>query len=94
MKKELIKLSEESGFESQYIIPPKEMSELHYYLWMCELQKWIRDENGIYIGITYFKQGNGYWVSRIHYRDINIPEPIYEQALEAGLIEALKLLKE
>ena len=52
--KELIKISKEVGFKSEALrnISVISTSELFVFLWMCELQKWLRDEKNIDVEIT------------------------------------------
>ena len=80
-------------FEPYYIAPPQSL-----------LQKWLREENNIYVTITedfynidgwYFNIFHGNYTvhTRITNTELNIPPlPKYEDALEFGLVEALKLI--
>jgi len=43
--KELLKLANEAGFKSNVFSDAEITSDLNFYLWMCELQKWLRDEH-------------------------------------------------
>ena len=115
MKEELIKLAKEKGFISDIIgksVEAEYSTKDFYYLWMCELHKWIREVHNIHIEIknnphsqgneglweylttpifekghilssldTPFRHGNGCGLST------------YEQALEKGLKESLKLIE-
>ena len=57
------------------------------------LQRWLREEHNIRIGLTYFKAGT-FWRYRIHHRDKwGDGNNSYEEALEVGLEEGLKLIK-
>jgi hypothetical protein len=52
MKEQLIQLAKDKGFVSHII--GKSVSAEHtikdfYYLWLCELQKWLRDTHHIYL---------------------------------------------
>lgn len=53
MNKELIKLAKEKDFLGYF---PKEWEHhtkepLRYYFWMCELQKWLIEKCGVFLGI-------------------------------------------
>ena len=99
MNKKLIKLSKEKSFISRdNLIKP---SLNYYYLWMCELQQWLREKYEIIIVILPFTLEN----RDITYEYTNYsnkveeeldhgdgPFDTYEVALEAALISALKLL--
>jgi len=99
MKEEIVKLAKEKGFlldinhitcfSSNYVIDI-------YYLWLCELQKWLRDERSINMDIEFdnYQGIDEYFCtvrnpissySGLHYS--------YEDALEKGCFEALKLVK-
>lgn len=72
--------------------------EYNKFLWMCELQRWLREVHSTDVEITrggmrgdwycgYRKFGYRYnWVN-------SAPFKSYEDALETGLQEALKLIK-
>ena len=77
-----------------------------YYLW--EIQRWLREEHNIHIVVIPFardssniKSKSDYYVyvnKKQFYGFINItandkPYKTHEEALEQGLIEALKLIK-
>jgi len=78
MKKQLIQLSKDKGFESKflydfpYVYTPNE--DLRYALWMSELQKWIRDNYDIHINPTPYLESTvpedtevtGYYVGDIY----------------------------
>ena len=57
MKKELIKLARHYGFSSKLLhqnaFEHSEKEKIRYYLWMCELQKWFKDRNGIIVEIQF-----------------------------------------
>lgn len=108
--KELIKLAESKGFESYFMkvisfIPCSEHvitdPEFINHLWLCELQKWLRDEKKIYISISSeLEDGNlEYYIDTftIDRKNINWDSTkidyTYEKVLEKGLFEALKLIK-
>lgn len=67
------------------------------YLWMCELQKWLREKHRCEINVRYYcTDGSGYAfdlfpknsLEVIHFYDFKT----YEEALEKALIESLKLI--
>ena len=64
-----------------------------YYLW--ELQRWLREEHKLSIEVYYFKG----WDYDICFMETNtntqgkVDLQTYEEALEQGLLEALKLIK-
>lgn len=111
MKEQLISLSKQKGFKGgKYYTPQtpntpeiiKNAQGLEDYLWMCELQKWLRDMHKINIvalpytasiedrSIVYIWMISGMKsstaVKKEHYK-------LFEDALESGLQEALKLIK-
>ena len=49
MKEELLKLSKEKEFLSRDCLI--DVNSSYYYLWMCELQFWLRNEHQIYIEV-------------------------------------------
>lgn len=66
------------------------------YLWMCELQRWLREKCNIDI---YINSYNGYYAT-LEYNLINKSssktlglESTYEEALEEELYRALELIK-
>lgn len=106
MNEQLIKLAREKSFKSSFeindLIPIK--SILCYYFYMCELQKWLREKHNlnIYIDTTpaFDKfQPSKYratvkvafqpfkWTTAFYYLG-----DTYEESLEKGLQEALKLI--
>tara|TARA_R110000744_G_scaffold279506_1_gene391723 strand:- start:312 stop:602 length:291 start_codon:yes stop_codon:yes gene_type:complete len=93
-KKKLIALVEESGIHCN-IVSPHRQKDIYYFLWMCEVQKSLR-EAGEYDTVIvqviekdfeYFAQ---YRESNKEFRYTTIFES-YEDALEDGLIEALEI---
>ena len=101
----LIKQSADKGFVSRdYIV---EVNEDYYYLWMCELQKWLREEHNIYIqpslemivldspvyvvSIFIKNDKSEFGITRMSY---TTGFRSYEDALEAGLYQGLKLIKD
>jgi len=110
MKEQLISLAKEKEFESSVIgksVNAKYSSKPFYYLWMCELQKWLREEHRINVESNYLPNIQKYrclyvpmtkaipnrekYSLRSKYYGIDNHET-YEQALEEGLLEALKLI--
>lgn len=113
MKEQLIELAKEKGFESKAIIfqyganPAKltiQEAEFSYYLWMCELQKWLRDSHKLIVQIESIwgdkEMKTIEYESWVMYRyfENHLPneEPdifkTYESALEFGLTQALDKL--
>lgn len=103
--KELIKKAKEIGFEGMLYgmwdnSIKSDSDDYMFFLWMCELQKWLRDEHEIVISINlisyegiyyfeYFIESFGSSPRYIHKSDFKT----YEKALKYALIEALKLIK-
>lgn len=61
------------------------------------LQKWLREEHKINIGMAFTKaqewnSNADFWIWRLHYNSLHGCEDSYEKALEKGLQEALKLI--
>lgn len=112
---ETAKLAKEKGFISRDKLVT--VNKEYYYLWMCELQKWLRDVHKINLYISYEVIDDSE-VAYVWNIIIDIPEGTgrkkdswdfikrissfsekymmwyknYEEALEAGLQEALKLI--
>lgn len=98
MKDELIELSKEKGFLSRDRLVS--VYDSYYYLWMCELQQWLREKHDIEINIPcdYFP------FNKKHYRYIiwdgrkntspasTIQYEEYNNAFEEGLITALNMI--
>ena len=89
---ETAKLLKEKGFNEPCMIPPKSVA-----------QKWIRETKNIHICVYNCACGYGYEISKADngthiissaYKGTNDGEEwdSYEEALEAGLQEALKLI--
>lgn len=105
-KKELIKLSREKGFiSSEKLI---DVYDNYYYLWMCELQQWLRISKKINvfaypilmtINDNEIEQENPNYSYVVNVKGITqhtIHQHVFESyknALECGLQEALKLIK-
>jgi len=103
MKESLIKLAKKHGFVGYF---PKEWEyntnePLRYYFWMCELQKWLRDEYRILVEAVAVNDWD-HWIYSITVEGAMCPfdelswnekeYSSYEEALEAGLQEVLKLI--
>lgn len=98
---ELIKISKEVGFESQMVDEYDLQGNKKFeYYWMCELQKWLRDEKGIIIQLI--PESFNCWFLTVLSPDIMSPYFVsheshdyntYEKALQHGLLEACKLIK-
>jgi len=95
--KQLIKLSEEKGFvgENNFIDPHQNS----IYLWMCNLQQWLRDKHKCVIVILPFLLEDGGITYKYTNYSTQIDEELdhgdgpfetYEKALEAALTSALK----
>jgi len=119
MQKQLIASAKEKGFESHIIgksVEAKYSNKDFYYLWMCELQKWLREEHNIILIvkfetiddsetaytwniIEYIEEGVGrkkdtwdFYKRTDYFSKRMMWWKIYEEALEEGLKEALKLI--
>ena len=57
------------------------------------LQKWIREVHNIDIWVERYLREGDYFCKSTSFYDNQNPHKTYEEALEAGLIEALKLIK-
>jgi hypothetical protein len=97
--KELIDLSKKIGFEPQILLLPagdenlRTFIDLSQYLWMCELQKWIRDNhkiNLICVPNSFFPT---VWNYSIEEKTIFSDNWTYEQSLKEGLLKSLKEIK-
>lgn len=91
--KPIIQLSRDKGFISRDNLI--KVNEEYYYLWLCELQKWFRDEHNIYVQIFRNEDGYNKYTWRIDHplRTHNKWRDTYEESLEDGLFETLKLIK-
>ena len=107
-KETLISLAKEKNFQSELLsTEPWKYSlreETRYYLWMCELQRWLMSTHGFYVMLDWWKEDNSniiewsYTVYDLRDEDRGGGTDNYysspEQALEAGLIESLNLITE
>jgi len=111
----LAKLAKEKGFTTHtvttkftndYLLGGKNMmiNETCILLWMCELQKWLREIYDIHIEINSFSNVDTYDGNLIYnsapynYDDENVPSDAkncktYEKALEICLCKGIKLIK-
>lgn len=110
MKEQLIELAKEKGFEpivhsyNWYSANETEKENLSYYLWMCELQKWLRDSHKLIVQIESIwgdkEMKTIEYESWVMYRDFENHLPnekpdifkTYKSALEFGLTQALDKL--
>ena len=70
---DLIELSKNNGFVSKDNLIT--VSDSYYYLWMCELQKWLREEHNISVCVG-FRHTDTKIIEGINnvYYDVNIYE--------------------
>lgn len=111
MKKELKILAKEKGFDlpvkpiGQWNSLIKEFTWISTdnFLWLCELQKWLRKNHKIHVEVNADHDNNTkeVWddsfiltVKTDGYIFENFVGEEYEEALEVGLLEGLKLIKE
>ena len=99
MKEQLIELAHKKEFISRdrLII----VNDSYYYLWMCELQKWLREKYNIHISIDWNVDLKGNYCFMIDkedkfcvydgYKNNNYFDS-YEKCLEFALFKALKLI--
>lgn len=92
---ELMQLASEKGFFSYDRLV--RVYKHHYYLWMCELHKWVRDTHKIHVVVDRDQEYWKYELYTIHNGNKHIPRGFpnyinYEVAFEIGLLEALKLI--
>ena len=86
------------GFTNNYLLGGKNVmiTEMCIYLWMCELQKWLREVHNIHITVTSISQES--WQYHIQKPkdklgdNYNEDYENYEEALEDGLYQALLLI--
>ena len=103
----IAKLAKEKGFTvhtattkftNDYLLGGKNVmiTEMCIYLWMCELQKWLREVHNIHITVTSISQES--WQYHIQKPkdklgdNYNEDYENYEEALEDGLYQALLLI--
>lgn len=96
MKEQLIQLAKDKGFISLVIgksVTAKYSNNPYYYLWLCELQKWLREKHHRHINIRHL--GSNFFVTLSGGEHVNLGNQFryYEEALEKGLQEQLKKIK-
>ena len=93
--KQLIEKAKEKGFwKNLKIASDGFIHPIDKYVWMCLLQKWLRDEHNIFVEIS--------WYDDCFNTEITVEETArlegrgeyktYEQALEEALTKALELI--
>jgi hypothetical protein len=105
MNKETIILAKEKGFKAKtlstiwtqdYLLgikPNFKLNDQCYSNLLSEIQKWLREERGIILQIVFSKTfGYHYRIDRYGVVEKKYFDR-YEEALEKGLQEALKLIK-
>jgi hypothetical protein len=104
--KELIQLAEEKEFESNIDLIHKnykvadggKTNELLFYLWMCEVQKWLEDNYAIFVEIKTLTSVNEIFGHEVYLKSWRFaPKKLDEyltkqEALQEGLTQALKLI--
>ena len=97
MKEQLINLSREKGFMNRDNLVT--VYDSYYPLWMCELQKWLREVHKliILIELNGGKDTFGFFIRNNHEEHrwvrTNDVYATYELALESALLEALNLIQ-
>jgi len=101
MKEQLISLAKQRGFKSDHIdmdffIEKKgEIFEYWFYLWMCELQKFLREKKDIDVIVTpeYNSDGYSYYLykNKEEMFSVHSSRNVYESELEKALIDGLNL---
>lgn len=105
-KETLISLAKEKGFISELLSHTvwkySYKEDLRYYLWMCELQKWLREIHLFHIEIFLGYDEDNIWYDYSLYKIAMNYEykPLasssngetYEKCLQKGLLQALKLI--
>ena len=107
MNYEIVKLAKEKGFSNKVnnaegIYYAEDILEDNkaYYLWICLVQKWLREEHHLIVIVAYQYEHDStpysYWIYKEN-NSLPLNQWIndlktYEEALELGLIEALKLI--
>jgi len=79
------------------------VNKSYYFLWLCELQKWLREEHDIHVWVTaptdgfydacVFRDKTNYYRKFDDFTTNETDFTTYESAFEDGLFEALKLIK-
>lgn len=89
-----------TGFTNKYLLGGKNVmiTDMCIYLWMCELQKWLREVHDIVVLIHQYTETSMYFYLidqeyDFEYDNNKLNCETYEEALEIGLQESLKLIK-
>ena len=101
MKKQLIELANDKGFKSPVIgksVESEVSNKPFYFLWMCELQKWLIDECNVIVLVERLESQleeseNKYYPIIWRGEDTSGYYDDYDDALEQGLLEALRKYK-
>lgn len=94
----LINLSKEKGFESKIKYADAFHPNYEYYIFLCELQKWLREEHKLHV-LSYpsFVHIDTYIMLIFHNGNVFAEgvssKQTYEEALEQGLLCALNSIK-
>jgi hypothetical protein len=98
--KELLELAEGKGFECPPVkavtwLSATNNSETEDYIILCLIQKWLREEHGIHVEVEVIFNPKSYGLM-IWQNESNMIDyegfKTYEQALQKGLEEGLKLI--
>ena len=101
MEEQIISIAKEKGFISNIIgksVEAKYSNKDFYYLWMCELQKWLREVHNTYIAIIPGFGDKIWYTYQIHadngnaFIDVEDSWDTYESALEESLKQGLLLI--
>lgn len=101
--KNMVNLSKTKGFESKVIgksVFNKTSEKDFYYLWLCELQRWLREEHSYFIYITptlnsVSETEYKFTIYRLSDKFRLLPsgeKNTYVKALEKGLFKSLELI--
>jgi hypothetical protein len=101
MKEQLVKAASDLGFVSPVIgksVFSKISDKPFYYLWLCELQKWLREQFNMNV-IPIKVNGTStkhvclvHWTTDI-FHEKRIVGQCYNKVFEEGILEGLKLIK-
>jgi len=100
IKNELIGKAYDLNFKSYFGLMIS-LNENCYHLWMCDLQKWLREVHNLdvipnhYGGINFPNTCYNCYINKHLNTESKLTQVYntYEEALEQGLLEALKLIK-
>ena len=93
--KELIEQAKQLGFETQLTLKPyiKDKEEINFLI-LCLIQKWLRDEKGVYLYVSLSGTKEITWFYSVNDKIYQKGSSnTYEQALEEGIKTSLKQLK-